>query len=68
MSSASIHETEADSLVSLKASDLSGSCQDKQLMGEVQSQGVMGKEEQDKEILVVALVTITNHKEAEQVA
>jgi hypothetical protein len=68
VSSASIHETEADSLVSLKASDLSGSCQDKQLMGEVQSQGVMGKEEQDKEILVVALVTITNHKEAEQVA
>lgn len=68
MSSASIHETEADSLVSLKASDLSGSCQDKQFMGEVQSQGVMGKEEQDKEILVVALVTITNHKEAEQVA
>lgn len=69
MSSASIHETEADSLVSLKASDLSGSCQDKQLMGEVQSQGVMGREEeQDKEILVVSLVTITNHKEAEQVA
>jgi hypothetical protein len=35
-------------------------------MGEVQSQGVMGREEeQDKEILVVSLVTITNHKEAE---